>query len=367
MSSYPSTMLVVLAVRRTFAGRGCRPHLCQADCTTTGAPHTCIRPVARVGSATSAGQLSEGMMMWQPGQHLSYHSSPPREDLLEAPDEGAEDEVLCLAAGSRVNSTEQEPGDCDVARADLTEQELGNCDVARADLTEQELGNCDVARADLTEQELGNCDVARADLTEQELDNCDTARVNPTEQELGNCDVARVDPTEQELENCDVARVDLTEQELGNWDVARADLTEQELRNCDVARADLTEQELGNCDAARVNPTEQELGNCDVVRVDPTEQELGNCDVARVDPTEQELGNYDVRLLPRRFGQEGELRRKSRDLAERVNSGVNPEIWLRSYGAFNALGVFSGWRRFLLPREAETTPLGAISSLWGLA
>ncbi|RWW20217.1 hypothetical protein GW17_00015674 [Ensete ventricosum] len=25
--------------------------------------------------------------------HLSYHSPPPREDLLEAPDEGAEDEV----------------------------------------------------------------------------------------------------------------------------------------------------------------------------------------------------------------------------------------------------------------------------------
>ncbi|RWV78871.1 hypothetical protein GW17_00060086, partial [Ensete ventricosum] len=37
------------------------------------------------------------------------------------------------------------------------------------------------------------------------------------------------------------------------------------------------------------------------------------------------------------------------------------------YGAFNALGVFSGWRRFLLPREAKTTPLGAISLLWGWA
>ncbi|RWW02773.1 hypothetical protein GW17_00034117 [Ensete ventricosum] len=101
MSSYPFITLAVLAVRRAFAGRGCRPYLRQVGCTTTGAPHTCIRPVARVGSATSAGQLSEGMMMWRPGQRLSYHSSPPREDLLEAPDEGAEDEVLCLAAGSR--------------------------------------------------------------------------------------------------------------------------------------------------------------------------------------------------------------------------------------------------------------------------
>ncbi|RWW51194.1 hypothetical protein BHE74_00042486 [Ensete ventricosum] len=121
--------------------------------------------------------------------------------------------------GVRVNSTEQEPGDCDVARADLTEQELGNCDVARADLTERELGNCDAARVDLTKQKLGNYDAARVD---------------PTEQEPGNCDVARVDPTEQELGNCDVARADLTERELGNYDVARVDPTEQKLGNCDV-------------------------------------------------------------------------------------------------------------------------------------
>ncbi|RZS29301.1 hypothetical protein BHM03_00063012 [Ensete ventricosum] len=57
MPSYPSTTLVVPVVRRAFAGRGCRPYLCQVGCTTTGAPHTYIRPVARVGSATSAGQL----------------------------------------------------------------------------------------------------------------------------------------------------------------------------------------------------------------------------------------------------------------------------------------------------------------------
>ncbi|RWV97728.1 hypothetical protein GW17_00039463 [Ensete ventricosum] len=188
---------------------------------------------------------------------------PPWEDLLEAPDEGAKDEVLCLAASSR---------------ADLTEQELGNCDVGRADPTEQELGNCDVARADPTEQELGNRDVARADPTEQELGNWDVARVDPTEQELGNRDVGRADPTEQELGNWDVGKDDPTEQELGNWDVARVDPSERELGNCDVGRADPTKQELGNWGGARVDSTEQELGNRDVVRVDPTEQELGNCD-----------------------------------------------------------------------------------------
>ncbi|RZS19093.1 hypothetical protein BHM03_00051442 [Ensete ventricosum] len=167
MSSYPSTTLVVPVVRRAFAGRGCRPYLCQVGCTTTGAPHTCIRPVARVGSATSAFVIS---------------FFPPREDLLETPDEGAEEEVLCLAAGSRVDPTEQELGNCNVARVDPTDQELGNCNVARVDTTEHELGNCNVARVDPTEQELGNCDVTRVDPTEQELENCDVRllpRVSP--------------------------------------------------------------------------------------------------------------------------------------------------------------------------------------------
>ncbi|RZS03725.1 hypothetical protein BHM03_00033962 [Ensete ventricosum] len=35
---YPPTMLVVLAMRRAFAGGGCRPYLCQVGCTSTGAP-----------------------------------------------------------------------------------------------------------------------------------------------------------------------------------------------------------------------------------------------------------------------------------------------------------------------------------------
>ncbi|RRT77436.1 hypothetical protein B296_00011203 [Ensete ventricosum] len=60
------------------------------------------RSTSYVGLATSAGQLSEGVMTWQPGRHLSYHSSPPQVDLLEAPDEGVEDEVLRLTAGLRL-------------------------------------------------------------------------------------------------------------------------------------------------------------------------------------------------------------------------------------------------------------------------
>ncbi|RZS10042.1 hypothetical protein BHM03_00041193, partial [Ensete ventricosum] len=160
---------------------------------------------------------------------------PPPEDFLEAPDEGAKDEVLCLAAGSRLSWTSSEWGLGDFKRCtDLTEQELENCDAARVDPTEQELGNCNVARVDPIEQELKNCDVARVDPTEQELRNCNVARVDPIEQELGNCNVARVDQIEQELENCDVARVDPTEQELGNCNVARVDPTEQELGNCNV-------------------------------------------------------------------------------------------------------------------------------------
>ncbi|RRT72875.1 hypothetical protein B296_00015326 [Ensete ventricosum] len=113
----------------------------KVGCTSTGAPHTSVRPVACVESATSAGQLSEGVITWRPGQHLSYHSSP-REGLLEAHDEGAEDE--------------RELGKCDVARVDPTERELGKCDVARVDPTKRELGKYDVVRVDPTEQELRN-------------------------------------------------------------------------------------------------------------------------------------------------------------------------------------------------------------------
>ncbi|RZR71741.1 hypothetical protein BHM03_00007052 [Ensete ventricosum] len=171
LSSYASTMPVVLTVRDASTGEGIsltcvrlvvrllgyRPYLCQVGRTTAEDlalpvagrphdhwhPHICVRPAYRVGSATSAGQLSEGVMMWRPAREF------------------------------------------DVARADPTEQEVGNCDVVRADPTKQELGNCDVVRVDPIEQELGNRDIARADPTEQELGNWDVARVDPTKQELG--------------------------------------------------------------------------------------------------------------------------------------------------------------------------------------
>ncbi|RZS16872.1 hypothetical protein BHM03_00048939 [Ensete ventricosum] len=176
MPSYPSTTLAVLAVRRAFTGRRYRPYLCQIGCTTTGAPHTCIRPVARVGSITSMGQLSEGMMTWCVGR---------------AGELGEVCRSVNDVAGAELISDHLE------TILDPTEHELGNCNVARVDPTEHELGNCDVARVDLTEQELGNCGVARVDPTEQELENRDVARVDPTEQELGNCDVGllpRVNP-----------------------------------------------------------------------------------------------------------------------------------------------------------------------------
>ncbi|RRT49043.1 hypothetical protein B296_00020066 [Ensete ventricosum] len=55
ISSYLSTMPLVLAVRRASAGKECRPYLCQVGYTTTDAPHTCIRSDARVGLTTSTG------------------------------------------------------------------------------------------------------------------------------------------------------------------------------------------------------------------------------------------------------------------------------------------------------------------------
>ncbi|RRT55947.1 hypothetical protein B296_00023703 [Ensete ventricosum] len=52
MSSYLSTMPLMIAVRRESTGKECRPYLCQVDCTTTDAPHTYIRSIACVGSIT---------------------------------------------------------------------------------------------------------------------------------------------------------------------------------------------------------------------------------------------------------------------------------------------------------------------------
>ncbi|RRT85207.1 hypothetical protein B296_00001000 [Ensete ventricosum] len=69
-------MLAVLAMRRVFVGGGCRPYLCQVGCTSTGRPPY-IRSVTCVGSVTSVGQLSEGVMTWRSCQHLSYQLQVP--------------------------------------------------------------------------------------------------------------------------------------------------------------------------------------------------------------------------------------------------------------------------------------------------
>ncbi|RWV78096.1 hypothetical protein GW17_00060997 [Ensete ventricosum] len=44
--SYPPAMLAVLAMRRAFAGGGCRLYLCQVGCTSTGAPRISDRLLA---------------------------------------------------------------------------------------------------------------------------------------------------------------------------------------------------------------------------------------------------------------------------------------------------------------------------------
>ncbi|RWW50753.1 hypothetical protein BHE74_00042954 [Ensete ventricosum] len=98
MPSYTSITHVILAVGRTIAGDSALPVPGRPQ--DHWRPHTCVRPASHVGSTTSAGQLFEEAMMWWPGHHVPYHSFLPREDLLEVPDEGAEDEVLCLAADS---------------------------------------------------------------------------------------------------------------------------------------------------------------------------------------------------------------------------------------------------------------------------
>ncbi|RZS03615.1 hypothetical protein BHM03_00033808 [Ensete ventricosum] len=225
MSSCPSTTPVVLVVRHVSAGKGvdltcvkstvrplrCRPYLCQVDHTIAGVS-TLLVSASRVGLATSAGQLSEGARTWQPGQHLPYHSSPPPEDLLEVPDEGAEDEVL-------------------------SRQELRNLNGAGVDPTEQEIENSNGVRADPTEQKLENWNGAGADPTEQELGNWNGTGADPTEQELINLNGVGADPTEQELGNLNGAGADPIEYELGNWNDVGADPTEQELRNLNGAGA----------------------------------------------------------------------------------------------------------------------------------
>ncbi|RWV84675.1 hypothetical protein GW17_00053591 [Ensete ventricosum] len=99
MPSYPPTMLAVLAMRRAFAGRG-------VDLTCV---RSAVRPLAppvyptgylrRVGHVGGPAVRGCDDLATRSAFVISFF--PSREDLLEAPDEGAEDEVLCLTAGSR--------------------------------------------------------------------------------------------------------------------------------------------------------------------------------------------------------------------------------------------------------------------------
>ncbi|RWW67212.1 hypothetical protein BHE74_00025368 [Ensete ventricosum] len=67
-----STMLAVLAMRRAFAGGGCRPYLCQVGCTTTGAPRISGRlpaQAARVAEAACAATGNSSSVAERPTQN----------------------------------------------------------------------------------------------------------------------------------------------------------------------------------------------------------------------------------------------------------------------------------------------------------
>ncbi|RWW71154.1 hypothetical protein BHE74_00021113 [Ensete ventricosum] len=79
---------VVLATRRAPAGKGCRPcppYLCQVGHTTADSSMPVSDRLPRVGSAMSAGQVSEGARTWLSGQHLPYHSFPPGKTFSRCP------------------------------------------------------------------------------------------------------------------------------------------------------------------------------------------------------------------------------------------------------------------------------------------
>ncbi|RRT59494.1 hypothetical protein B296_00041198 [Ensete ventricosum] len=136
LSSYASTTPVVLAVRDASTGR---PY------DRWGFGFTSARSTARPLAPPYLRPTSLSCWVGHVGGPIVRRSddvaarslcaisfSPPREDLLEVLDEGAEDEVLYLA---------RELGNWNDARADPTECELGNLNSAGADPIEQELGN----------------------------------------------------------------------------------------------------------------------------------------------------------------------------------------------------------------------------------
>ncbi|RZS11225.1 hypothetical protein BHM03_00042541 [Ensete ventricosum] len=106
--------------------------------------------------------------------------------------------------------------------------------------------------------------------------------------------------------------------------------------------------------AARVDPTEHELGNmAQEARSDRAALRRKSGDLAErvrsgANPEIWPGGRTQAQI--RRFDREGELGRKSGDLAERVNSGANPEIWprgrtraqIRRFGREGELGRKSG-------------------------
>ncbi|RZS05840.1 hypothetical protein BHM03_00036397 [Ensete ventricosum] len=160
-------------------------------------PHTCARLASRVGSATSAGQLSEGGPTWRSGHHLPYHSSSPGKTfsrcLMRVLKMGLVLSFLARGGFGLVPSGSSWAGQ--------TEQELRNLNGAEADPTERGLGNLNSAGADPIEHELGNLNGAtRADPIEHGLGN--GAGADSTERGLGNLNgAARADPTERGLEN----------------------------------------------------------------------------------------------------------------------------------------------------------------------
>ncbi|RWW03913.1 hypothetical protein GW17_00032896 [Ensete ventricosum] len=90
--------------------------------TTTDAPIPVSNRLPRVGSTTSAGQLSEGAKTWRPGQHLSYHSFPPGKTFSRCPIRVLKmrscaelpvcgDVRLVLKAGSRTDWIERGSGE----------------------------------------------------------------------------------------------------------------------------------------------------------------------------------------------------------------------------------------------------------------
>ncbi|RRT62494.1 hypothetical protein B296_00018194 [Ensete ventricosum] len=99
MSSYPPTMLAVLAMRRAFAGGGADltcVRLAVRPLAPPVYPADYLRQVGHVG-----GPAVRGCDDLAARSAFVISFFPSREDLLEALDEGAEDEVLCLTAGSR--------------------------------------------------------------------------------------------------------------------------------------------------------------------------------------------------------------------------------------------------------------------------